>query len=55
MQGHLVLHKLLDCLNFWIFFFKPGAVPNRAYRAWGYEIGLKNLKLNSPVPECLCA
>ena len=35
MQGHLVLNKFSDCLNFWILFFKSGAVANRAYRAWG--------------------
>ena len=34
MQGHLVLNKFSDCLNFWILFFKSGAVANRAYRAW---------------------
>ena len=45
MQGHLVLNKFSDCLNFWILFFKSGAVANRAYRAWvglgGSKIGLK--------------
>ena len=40
-QGHLVLNKFSDCLNFWILFFKLGAVPNRAYRAWGSKIGRK--------------
>ena len=35
---------------FWILFFKSGAVPNRAYRAWGVQNRAKNRKLNSPVP-----
>ena len=60
MQGHLVLNKFSDCLNFWILFFKSGAVPNRAYRAWvgavanrayrawGVQNRAKNRKLNSP-------
>ena len=52
-QGHLVLNKFSDCLNFWILFFKLGAVPNRAvpnraYRAWGVQNRAKNRKLNSP-------
>ena len=47
-QGHLVLNKFSDCLNFWILFFKSGAVPNRAYRAWGVQNRAKNRKLNSP-------
>ena len=45
LQGHLVLNKLSDYLNFWIFFLKPGAVANREetpqqkpYRAWGSKI-----------------
>ena len=33
------INKLSDCLNFQIFFFKSGAVPNRTYRAWGAKIG----------------
>ena len=60
MQGHLVLNKFSDCLNFWILFFKSGAVQtaptgawgvavaNRAYRAWGVQNRAKNRKLNSP-------
>ena len=48
MQGHLVLNKFSDCLNFWILFFKSGAVANRAYRAWGVQNRAKNRKLNSP-------
>ena len=47
-QGYLVLNKLSGCLNFWIFLFSPGAVPNRTYRAWGVKIGLKSRKLNRP-------
>ena len=54
-QGHLVLNKFSDCLNFWIFFFRfPGAVANREetpqqkpYRAWSVENRTKNRKLNS--------
>ena len=41
-QSHLVLNKFSDCLNFWILFFKSGAVANREetpyqkpYRTWG--------------------
>ena len=43
-QGHLVLNKFSDCLNFWILFFKLGAVPNRAYRAWGAKPRLPGLQ-----------
>ena len=48
-QGHLVFNKLSEFLNFQIFFFKSGAVPNRTYRAWVSKIGRKNRVLNSPV------
>ena len=48
MQGHLVLNKFSDCLNFWILFFKSGAVPNSPARLQtaptgpgGSKIGLK--------------
>ena len=44
----IVLNKFSDCLNFWILFFKSGAVANRAYRAWGVQNRAKNRKLNSP-------
>jgi hypothetical protein len=47
-QDYLVLDKLSDFLHFWIFFFKPGAVPNRTCVAWGIQIGRKNQELNSP-------
>ena len=47
-QGHLVFNKLSDCLNFQIFFFKSGAVPNREetphqkhYRIWGPRLDEK--------------
>ena len=48
-QGHLVLNKFSDCLNFWILFFKLGAVPNSRLPGSGrVQNRTKNRKLNSP-------